>query len=75
MSSEVNEAIKTISSQFFLRKDLEHAKSIKAQITNFPPLRRFHARKNVVFVVFVCFFYFFGCFWLDLRFFTLKIFP
>ena len=35
VSSKVNEAIKTISSQFFLRKDLEHAKSIKAQNNQF----------------------------------------
>ena len=38
VSGRVYEAIKTISSQFyFLRKDFERTKSIKAQNNNFTP--------------------------------------
>ena len=59
---------------FFLQKDFERTKSIKAQNTQFSPLRSFHALKIVAFVVFcslVCVFV--GWFWFDLPFCTLKI--
>ena len=54
LSSRVNEVIKTISSQFiylfFLRKDFERTKSIKAQNKQFSFIRSFFAQKIVAFV-------------------------
>ena len=56
LSSRVNEVIKTISSQFiylfFLRKDFERTKSIKAQNKQFSFIKSFFAQKIVAFVFF-----------------------
>ena len=72
-SSIVNEAIETISSQFFifyyyyfLRKDFEQKKSTKTQNKRFPPSWKFLCvQKTIAFVV-LCslIFVFVGWFWL-----------
>ena len=77
LSCIVNEALMTISSQFFFFTESYWAykKASKSKTNNFPPLTSFYAKNIVVFVVFCSLDYVFvGWFWFDLLFCMLKIF-